>query len=150
MPEGAFGIDKFVYTKLLNDKLPCWLEPNTITLTALLMLVPVLWALEARALVVAGVLIMVRCLLDMADGSVARSCGKVSTTGAIFDAVGDVIFHVGLAAYVLYQINKLTVLNLTILICIGTACANVECLSNNLLIIHAIEALSVYALLRSR
>ncbi len=83
----------------------CAVHPNVVTLLALLLTVPIvgnivgggsLWVLMGLALL--------RELLDMLDGTLARECGTTSATGAVLDIACDTIYTAAVGGAFVYAI----------------------------------------------
>ena len=151
--EASGGADRYLYM-LLNKYLPCGLNPNIITAAGLLVIIPVLLFLERRQFTIVSILLIVRCILDIMDGCVARKCHKVSEFGRKFDAFSDIVFHGTLSLYI---VSHLQASNLptwlkkymgiapclsifVLLIATGFKISNMKFLSNNTLLLYVLEA----------
>ena len=83
----------------------CSVHPNVVTLIALLLTVPVVWNLVRQGPLWSLVLLAVlRELLDMLDGTIARECGTSSTTGAILDIVCDTVYTAAVGGAFVYAV----------------------------------------------
>jgi len=108
-PTSVYATDKYIYNYFVNplaSKL-CFLEPNYITILAILLTIPVMYGLlnnwSTQTMVL---LIIFRAYLDCLDGAIARKCNKFSEFGAKLDYQGDNLFsslYVISMIYLLYN-----------------------------------------------
>ena len=108
-PTSIYSTDKYIYTYIVNpiaSKI-CFLEPNYITILAILLTIPVVygllnnWSTETMVL-----LIIFRSFLDCLDGAVARKCNKFSEFGGKLDVNGDILYislYIVSMIYLLYN-----------------------------------------------
>ena len=94
--------------KDLGDILGCTFSPNFYTSTNLLIINPLLVYLLLKKTdtvewILLIILSLIRALLDIADGTVARYCNAGSKFGANFDIVTDAIFILSLTVSVIYS-----------------------------------------------
>ncbi|MHA1169788.1 MAG: CDP-alcohol phosphatidyltransferase family protein, partial [Candidatus Hodarchaeales archaeon] len=113
--------------------LGCNFSPNFYTSTNLLIINPLLVYLLLKKTntiewIVLIMLSLIRALLDIADGTVARYCKAGSKFGANFDIVTDAIFILSLTVSIIYSwsmyYKKLDALSITffvVLLVINTA-----------------------------
>jgi CDP-diacylglycerol---glycerol-3-phosphate 3-phosphatidyltransferase len=89
---------------LLHDMTGGKLSPDAVTLTGLLMHIPIAWLIATGAYLPAAGLLVVFGLFDALDGELARLQGRASNAGMLLDASTDrfkeVLLYVG-AAYAL-------------------------------------------------
>ena len=93
--------------KELGGILGCTFSPNFYTSTNLLIINPLLVYLLLKETdtvewILLIILSLIRALLDIADGTVARYCNAGSKFGANFDIVTDAIFILSLTVSVIY------------------------------------------------
>jgi CDP-diacylglycerol--glycerol-3-phosphate 3-phosphatidyltransferase len=72
---------------------------NALSILRLLLVVPLLWSLQhdgANTSFTTVAVLLVAALSDLADGHVARRCGRASPLGRILDPVADKLFVGGL------------------------------------------------------
>ncbi len=108
--------------KELGGILGCTFSPNFYTSTNLLIINPLLVYLLLKETdtvewILLIILSLIRALLDIADGTVARYCNAGSKFGANFDIVTDAIFILSLTVSVIYSwslyYKKLDALSIT-------------------------------------
>ena len=119
--------------KDLGRILGCNFSPNFYTSTTLLIINPLLvYLLLKKTNTIEWILLvmlsLIRALLDIADGTVARYCKAGSKFGANFDIVTDAIFILSLTVSIIYSwsvyYKKLDALSITffvVLLVINTA-----------------------------
>ena len=88
----------------------CAVHPNVVTVLALLLTVPVVQNIVQKGPLWSLVLLAVlRELLDMLDGTLARECHTGSPTGAMLDIVCDTIYTAAVSAAFIYVLWPLRV-----------------------------------------
>ena len=106
-PVSKYATDHAVYavTRRIAPHLCNVISPNAISVIGFLFVVPIIYNYAANRgyteLVVLG---MLRQFGDCLDGTVARSCGKMSTFGAKLDIALDVLTCVLISLFVLYRL----------------------------------------------
>ncbi|MDX1957200.1 MAG: CDP-alcohol phosphatidyltransferase family protein [Leptospiraceae bacterium] len=80
-----------------------FLLPNIITCSRILLIIPSLYYLAEREIVIASILITTMFLTDFFDGFVARKWEMKSTLGAILDPVADKIVVISFFSFLFYQ-----------------------------------------------
>ncbi len=73
----------------LNDITGGKITPNFVTLTSLVLHLPIFWAIVAQQFTLAAVMLVVFGLLDSLDGELARLQGRASRAGMLLDASAD-------------------------------------------------------------
>lgn len=92
------------------EKLAGWLDritksrltPNQVTTAALLLHLPVMYAITTRHFTTAAALLVVFGLFDTLDGSLARLQKRVTKWGMVYDSVSDRIKESGIYLSLLY------------------------------------------------
>ena len=82
------NINKFVY-KICNTNI----TPNMITISSILLLYPIYYAIRNKKIYHVLFLILFRHFIDCLDGQVARKCNKVSEFGNYLDIFTDMLFY---------------------------------------------------------
>ena len=110
MPESIdiYSTDKFIYRliKDSNESL-CHIDPNFVTLSNILLSFYIAYCLlYQRDVKWLYFLVILRSVLDILDGGVARKCNKQSEVGKYLDNIGDLIFFLVLCYIVIIRIKK--------------------------------------------
>ncbi len=83
-----------------------YISPNVITSISLILNFIILYILHnPHGNILLGSVLTVRWLTDLLDGAVARKYNKVSVLGGILDTLGDIIFMLIFAYYVISVTN---------------------------------------------
>ena len=114
-PESAWGVNTPVYAWLegLVRRWPCMcsISPNAVTVLGLAVGLYVAWNLATAGpwgpLLVCAV---IRELLDIGDGTLARQCQTQSRTGALLDVSCDFVYLLALTGGILYRMWPLRTL----------------------------------------
>ena len=105
-PKSKYCSDYYLYKGL--DKIApkiCRIHPNLITLTAALLIIPiVINILKNQNIFIFILLLLIRHILDCFDGTVARNCNTKSNVGAYLDIIFDMIFFISLYGVIFYKI----------------------------------------------
>ena len=112
MPEtydnDMYGTDKFVYgmIKEANESL-CQLDPNSVTLSNMILSLYIGYCfLHYRNVAWLYFLVILRAILDILDGGIARKCDKQSELGKYLDNIGDLFFFLIICYVVMVRIKK--------------------------------------------
>ena len=107
MPEStATSIDSFVYEKikLMKNKGVCIFHPNVYTIIGLLCIPLIVHNIYFhKPMAFAILIIFIKSVLDVLDGSVARKCGLTSELGHILDHLSDLIFYGSIGVLLLFK-----------------------------------------------
>lgn len=111
MPEAKneFTSDYYLAKYILNPsaKKICFLNPNIITLSGTLLIIPIVSnLLQDKSTSIFILLMIIRHFVDSLDGSVARNCNKSTKFGAILDILSDTITNLILFSVIVYIIFK--------------------------------------------
>lgn len=102
VPLSDLSSDKYIYhlTNIISPYL-CSISPNLISWLGFFTIIPILNNLEyGRGLVELILLTFCKQFLDCLDGTVARTCGKVSRFGSKLDTFLDMLFIFIIGIYV--------------------------------------------------
>lgn len=69
--------------------------PNMVSVLNLFVSFFAIYCLHTGNYIIGVVSLLIRCYLDMLDGTVARRCDMVSRVGNIVDHIGDILFLLG-------------------------------------------------------
>ena len=111
MPEpiSKFSPDYYLYP--LRNKLSkhlCFIHPNFVTLIGLFMVIPFLYNLYYDRSILECVLFFIIIYeLDCFDGSIARTCNKITKYGALFDIISDTIRFILVSFVILYKLKDI-------------------------------------------
>jgi len=126
MPEsmGSISINKIVYEWIKkSDSWICHIHPNVVTLLnfGLTCLIGYLIYTNQQHYGWIYGLVIVRSLLDIMDGGIARKCDKTSTLGKYLDLIGDAIFFIMICGLIYLKVkpNKYIYLLLVISVMIS-------------------------------
>ena len=106
MPETItnYSLDKTIY-KLTNafSKKNCYLNPNHITTLNIFISFYILYSLYHRySMTTILMLFLIRSVLDILDGSVARMCNKTTVFGYKLDTLSDIVSRMLLLLLIIY------------------------------------------------
>lgn len=103
------GVRAVLYqvARLLNTISAGKITPDSITITSLLVHIPIAWLIATAHPLKAGALLVVFGLFDALDGELARLQGKASNRGAFLDSVTDrlkeILLYVGATYFFVSQ-----------------------------------------------
>lgn len=141
------GIDALIYDKLYE--IAPNIDPNIVTAVSNVLIWPILWLLEKKRFLAATVLMVIRCVLDMLDGVIARKYKRTSTFGCIFDHAGDFLYHFLLCFFVYKYLPMDSFLELLGLFACLYAILLTPVVMDNTLIAYLFEAAALYLLFRN-
>lgn len=113
--------------KLLNRLSGGRLSPNVITLTSLVMHVPIAWLISQGYYGYAAILLVVFGLFDALDGALARVQGSESKRGMLLDSVTDRVKEVMLytgAAVSFVELGRTDLVYWTVIACGASLCVS--------------------------
>ena len=89
----SLSIDKYIYEYIKNlPEIICFLEPNYITIFNYIVTFLVGYLIyNDKSLIIIILLLVLRSILDILDGAVARKCDKTTKLGASLDVIGDAL-----------------------------------------------------------
>ena len=98
MPDNnnKFSLDYSLYQWVRNTdtKTLCMIEPNSISIINIALTFYIAKLLyDHNNIYLFAFLIVIRSILDILDGSIARKCNKTSITGKYLDILGDFLFY---------------------------------------------------------
>ena len=101
--------DKFVYDRIkqASDSI-CVIDPNLVTLLnygVTCIIGYLLWHKNRNLGVLYG-LFIVRSILDILDGGIARKCKKTSRLGKILDLLGDAFFGIMISVFIIIHLKQ--------------------------------------------
>ena len=101
--------DKIVYDRIkqVSDSI-CVIDPNHVTLLnygVTCIIGYLLWHKNRNLGVLCG-LFVVRSILDILDGGIARKCNTTSRTGKILDILGDAFFGFMICVFIIVHLKK--------------------------------------------
>ena len=146
MPENYtnYSVDKYVYNYIKkSDNYLCKLEPNNITILNMFLTILIGYLFYYKKNInIILILTLLRSILDILDGGIARKCNKTSKLGKYLDIFNDVSFSIMLCFLTIININPkfkkyINILYFLILFfiygCYNTLTTNYDIFSNNIL-----------------
>ena len=101
--------DKFVYDRIKRaSESLCVIDPNHVTLLnygVTCIIGYLLWHKNHNIGILYG-LFIVRSILDILDGGIARKCKKTSRLGKILDILGDAFFGIMISIFIIIHLKK--------------------------------------------
>lgn len=118
-PTSNLSLDKPVYAMLKTiTPYMCFIEPNYITILNGLLSVYIIYNVASNNTTFLLPLFILRVVLDMLDGCVARSCNKQTQFGGWLDCFIDDLFYPALIYTTLYSRNRIETYYTLIATCI--------------------------------
>tara|TARA_B110000208_G_C11784436_1_gene435078 strand:- start:268 stop:780 length:513 start_codon:yes stop_codon:yes gene_type:complete len=146
MPENYtnYSIDKYVYDFIKKSNvILCKLEPNKITILNMFLTILIGYLFyKKKSINIILILTLVRSILDILDGGIARKCNKTSKAGKYLDIINDVSFSIMLCFLTIININPkfekyINILYFLIIFfiygCYNSLTTNYDIFSNNII-----------------